>query len=119
MNNPMTMKTVPARLALSLFICVCLICATPEVATAQRGYSAGTYYQQRYQVADQPIGQVYPKYGWYGELIGYFQVWQQARWYSDRGGQYIYVWTNYGWQAQWYEGTYWWYDWVDYERRIR
>jgi hypothetical protein len=87
-------------------------------AHAQSGYSEGSYYQQVYTVSDVPVGRAYNKYNGYGQIIGVFQMWKYAKWDSTTGGQYVYVWGPNGWESQWYSGTYWWFNWVVYERQI-
>ena len=81
-------------------------------------YSEGSYYQNSTSIEDVPIGQPYNEYNGYGQFIGVYQQWERAVWHSTSGGEYVNVWDGDEWVSQWYTGTYWWYNWVVYIRRV-
>lgn len=82
----------------------------------QSGFSENSYYMQQYQIVAQPVSEAERKYDYYGNYIGIYQLWQRAEWHSQSGGEYIYVWSYGQWQTQWYNGNYYWYSWVNYQR---
>jgi hypothetical protein len=88
-------------------------------ASAQSGFSEGTVYQNQYSVDDIPVGQPYYRYNQFGQIIGVFQQWEYAEWHSSSGGSYVNVWGSNGWESTYVNGTYWWYKWVIYEKRIQ
>jgi len=104
--------------AIKVILFAILLSSVSLFALGQSGFSSGRYYQQRYRINDIAVSYTYPKYGYHGEYLGTFQKWKRARWYDDRGGSFVYLWGPRGWYRQWYEGRYWWFDWVIYERRI-
>jgi len=87
-------------------------------AHAQSGFGEGRYYQQQYSVSDIPVGQTYYRYNDWGQPIGIFQAWKYAQWDSSTGTSYVYVWGPNGWQYVSYTGTYYWFNWVVYEKRV-
>ena len=84
---------------------------------AQSGYVEGRYYQQTYTISDVPAGPTYYKY-YYGQIIGVFQMWQHAQWDSKSGASYVYVWGPNGWEYVYVTGTYYWFNWTVYERKV-
>jgi hypothetical protein len=87
-------------------------------AHAQSGWSEGSYYQQQYSISDVPVGGTYYRYNEFGQAIGIFQEWEYAQWHSSGGGSYVNVWGPNGWESVYYSGTYYWYTWVVYEKRV-
>ena len=85
-------------------------------ANAQAGFQSGTYYQTQYQINDIPISQAWREYDYYGRCTGVYQWWQRAVWHSEMGGEYINVSNGGQWASQSYNGTYYWYEWVNYKR---
>ena len=86
--------------------------------TAQSGFVAGNYYSRQYYIEDIPVGYPFVKFDYYGRRMGVYQVWRRAEWHHEGGGSYVYMWTQYGWQEQWVDGSYYWYEWVNYERLV-
>jgi len=82
---------------------------------AQSGFSEGSIYSRKYSISDVPASMPYPKYDYYGNYKGTYQLINRARWYSEYGGNYVYVWNGNYWNYVWRNGYYYWYDWVSYE----
>jgi len=104
-----------------LFLVIAIIMASFSYSTklfGQSGFSEGEYYNYQYQISDVAVGYPYTKYNYYGVAVGIFQVWQRAVWHSGSGGHYVMIWNNYSWVNQWTSGSYYWYEWVNYERRV-
>ena|SRR6185437_9458056 len=101
------------KIFLCLFISLLVI---GNNSNAQTGFQTGRYYDDEYQINDRPIGLAERRFDNYGNYIGVYQLWQRAEWHSSSGGQYIYVWSGSQWQYQWYNGSYYWYTWVNYEK---
>jgi hypothetical protein len=99
---------------ISLIVMALLLCMS---AIAQSDFKSSWYYDSRYEVDDRPVSSPYPKY-YYGQFIGYYQTWQRAEWHYASGGHSVYVWGYNGWQSQWYNGTYYWFTWANYERSV-
>ncbi len=87
-------------------------------ANAQSGYVEGRNYQHQYSITDIPVGQAYYRYSFFGQIIGVFQMWKSAEWDSAIGTQYVYVWGRNGWEYVSYTGSYYWFNWVVYEKRV-
>jgi hypothetical protein len=87
-------------------------------AHAQSGFIESRYYQEQYSISDIPVDRPYYKYNYYGQAIGIFQHWEYAQWNSDTGGSYTYVWNGSAWEYVYYTGTYYWFNWVVYEKQI-
>ena len=104
------MKKFLFVLLLTLFV--------PVIAWSQSGFSTGNYYQQEYYIEDVPVSNPYPKYDYFGNYQGTFQTWKKANWNRQRGGEYVNYWTSNGWQSQWREGYFYWYNWMTYERFV-
>jgi hypothetical protein len=104
------------RLLLGIFLLAMLFSVAPT--HAQSGFEAGSYYSRQYYIQDVPVGYPYVKYDYWGRQCGRYQTWQRAQWHRESGGSYVMAWTSYGWQSQWVDGSYYWYEWINYERFI-
>lgn len=87
-----------------------------NAAKAQSGFVANSYYQYHYQISDVAIGYPYQKTDYYGRYAGTYQMYQRAVWHQESGGTYVNVWNGWQWATQWIDGSYWWFEWVDYEK---
>ena len=86
---------------------------------AQSGFSEQSYYQTQYSIEDIPVGPTYYRYNQFGQIIGVFQQWEYAQWHSTTGGHDVNVWGPNGWESVYVDGTYWWYSWIVYEKRVQ
>ncbi|MDB5198743.1 MAG: hypothetical protein JWO92_706 [Chitinophagaceae bacterium] len=100
-----------------ILLCIYILLLVIKIdANGQAGFQSGRYYNYQYQINDRPISPPEKRFDYYGNYLGVYQWWQQAQWHSESGGQYIYVWSGGRWQYQWYNGTYYWYNWTNYEK---
>lgn len=100
-----------------IFFCICISLLIFKKSTnAQSGFQTGRYYDDQYQISDRPIGVAERRFDYNGNYIGVYQLWQRAEWHRESGGQYVYIWSGTQWQYQWYNGSCYWYEWVNYER---
>lgn len=111
-----TLRTITQTLVISLLLLAAN--ATLNTAQAQYNFTAGEYYNQQHRIQDIPVGYPYPKYDYYGRFMGTYQVWQRANWHGTSGGNYVNIWGPYGWTSQWVSGYVYWFEWVNYERRV-
>jgi hypothetical protein len=86
-------------------------------ASAQSGFITNRYYDDQYYIEDIPVGYPYRTYS-FGQYNGTYQTWKRAEWHSSSGGHNVYVWNGYQWAYQWYNGYYYWFTWVTYQKYL-